>query len=34
MPSDYATISAENTVKYGTEVSYYGIRRRKPWHSI
>lgn len=24
MPSDYAKISAENTVKYGTEVSYYG----------
>ena len=24
MPSDYAAISAENTVKYGTEVSYYG----------
>ena len=24
MPSDYAKISADNTVKYGTEVSYYG----------
>jgi hypothetical protein len=24
MSSDYAKISAENTVKYGTEVSYYG----------
>src|SRR5947209_15232114 len=24
MPSDYATISAENIVKYGTEVSFYG----------
>jgi hypothetical protein len=24
MPSDYAKISAENTVRYGTEVSYYG----------
>lgn len=24
MPSDYAKISADNTIKYGTEVSYYG----------